>query len=97
MVERRRVPERSAVLRDEVIALTGGAAAAAGPHRLRRVEVDDPDKGGTLVFLTNHLTLGATTTALISSPPPGCTGKWNCEGTRVPQNTGVPPRISGSL
>ena len=65
VVERRRVPERSAVLRDEVITLTGGAAAAAGPHPLRRVEVDDPDKGGTLVFLTNHLALGATTIAAI--------------------------------
>ncbi len=68
VVERRRVPERSAVLRDEVIELTGGAAAAAGPHQLRRVEVDDPDKGdkgGTLVFLTNHLALGATTIAAI--------------------------------
>jgi hypothetical protein len=65
VVERQRVPERSAVLRDEVITLTGGAAVAAGPHRLRRVEVDDPDKGGTLVFLTNHLALGATTIAAI--------------------------------
>src|SRR5881397_1241913 len=65
VVERRRVPERSAVLRDEVIELTGGAAAAAGPHQLRRVEVDDPDKGSTLVFLTNHLALGATTIAAI--------------------------------
>lgn len=65
VVERRRVPERSAVLRDEVIALTGGAAAAAGPPPLRRVEVDDPDKDGTLVFLTNHLALGATTIAAI--------------------------------
>ena len=65
VVERRRVPERSAVLRDEVIELTGGAATAAGPPQLRRVEVDDPDKGGTLVFLTNHLALGATTIAAI--------------------------------
>ena len=65
VVERRRVPERSAVLRDEVIALTGGAAAAHCPHGLRRVEVDDPEKGGTLVFLTNHLALGATTIAPI--------------------------------
>jgi IS4 transposase len=65
VVERRRVPERSAVLRDEVIELTGGAAATNCPHRLRRVEVDDPDKHGTLVFLTNHLAFGATTIAAI--------------------------------
>jgi hypothetical protein len=65
VVERRRVPERSAVLRDEVIELTGGAAATNCPHRLRRVEVADPDKDGTLVFLTNHLDFGATTIAAI--------------------------------
>jgi len=65
VVDRRRVPERSAVLRDEVIELTGGAAATNCPHRLRRVEVDDPDKDGTLVFLTNHLDFGATTIAAI--------------------------------
>ncbi len=65
VVERRRVPERSAVLRDEVIELTGGDAATKCPHRLRRVEVDDPEKDGTLVFLTNHLAFGATTIAAI--------------------------------
>ena len=65
VVERRRVPERSAVLRDEIIQLAGGDAATTCPHRLRRVEVDDPDKHGTLVFLTNHLAFGATTIAAI--------------------------------
>ena len=65
VVERRRVPERSAVLRDEIIRLTGGTAAKKCSHRLRRVEVDDPDHGGTLVFLTNHLDFGATTIAAI--------------------------------
>jgi Domain of unknown function (DUF4372)/Transposase DDE domain len=64
VVERRRVSERSAIRRDDVIHLTG-AAAAHCPHRLRRVEVDDPEKGGTLVFLTNHLDFGATTIATI--------------------------------
>jgi hypothetical protein len=65
VVERRRVPERSAILRDEIIQLTGVAAATHCPHPLRRVEVDDPDKHGTLVFLTNHLDFGATTIAAI--------------------------------
>ena len=64
-VERRRVPERSAVLRDEIIELTGGDAATTCPPRLGRVEVDDPEKHGTLVFLTNHLAFGATTIAAI--------------------------------
>ncbi len=65
VVERRPVPARSAIRRDEVIALTGVAAATKCPHRLRRVEVDDPEHGGTLVFLTNHLAFGATTIAAI--------------------------------
>jgi len=65
VVERRAVPERSAVLRDDVIELTGVDAAEKCPFRLRRVEVDDPDKGSTLVFLTNHLTFGATTIAAV--------------------------------
>jgi hypothetical protein len=65
VVEVRKVPERGAVLRDDIIELTGVDAATKCPFRLRRVEVDDPDKQGTLVFLTNHLTLGATTIAAI--------------------------------
>src|SRR5881296_1494772 len=56
VVERRRVPERGAVLRDEIIELTSWDAANKCPFRLRRVEVDDPDKDDTPVFLTNHLT-----------------------------------------
>ena len=65
VIERRRVPERSAVLRDEIIELTTWDAANKCPFRLRRVEVDDPEHHGTLVFLTNHLTFGATTIAAI--------------------------------
>jgi IS4 transposase len=65
VVERRAVPEHSAVLRDEVIELTGVGAETKCPFRLRRVEVDDPDKHSTLVFLTNHLTFAATTIAAI--------------------------------
>jgi len=65
VVERRRVPERSPVRRDEVIRLTGVDAETKCPHLLRRVEVYDPEKDVTLVFLTNHLTFGATTIAAI--------------------------------
>jgi hypothetical protein len=65
VVERRRVPERSQVRRDEVIRLTGGDAETKCPHLLRRVEVYDPEKDATLVFLTNHLAFGATTIAAI--------------------------------
>jgi Domain of unknown function (DUF4372)/Transposase DDE domain len=65
VVERRRPPERSAVQRDEVIRLTGVAAETKCPHDLRRVEVYDPEKNETLVFLTNQLTFGATTIGAI--------------------------------
>ena len=65
VVERRRVPERSHVRRDEVIRLTGVGAETTCPHLLRRIEVYDPEKDDTLVFLTNHLTFGATTIAAI--------------------------------
>jgi hypothetical protein len=65
VVERRRPPERSAVQRDEVIRLTGVAAETKCPHDLRRVEVYDPEKDETLVFLTNQLAFGATTIAAI--------------------------------
>src|SRR5512132_2038964 len=65
VVERRRPPERSAVQRDEIIRLTGVAAETKCPHDLRRVEVYDPEKDETLVFLTNPLAVGATTIAAI--------------------------------
>jgi len=65
VVERRRPPERSRVQRDEVIRLTGVAAETKCPHDLRRVEVYDPEKDETLVFLTNQLAFGATTIAAI--------------------------------
>jgi IS4 transposase len=53
------------VERDEVIRLTGVGVAEKCPQLLRRVEVYDPEKDVTLVFLTNHLSLGATTIAAI--------------------------------
>ena len=65
VVERRRPPERSLVQRDEIIRLTGVAAETRCPHDLRRVEVSDPEKDETLVFLTNQLAFGATTIAAI--------------------------------
>jgi Domain of unknown function (DUF4372)/Transposase DDE domain len=65
VVEDRRIPAQGAVERDQVIRLTGAGAADTCPHELRRVEVYDPDKDETLVFLTNHLTFGPTTIAAI--------------------------------
>src|SRR6266498_907909 len=65
VVESRRIPTQGRVERDEIIRLTGVGAAEKCPHLLRRVEVYDPEKDTTLVFLTNHLRFGATTIAAI--------------------------------
>ena len=58
-------PDPGAGERDEIIGLTGVGAVEKCPHLLRRVEVYDPEKDTTLVFLTNHLAFGATTVAAI--------------------------------
>src|SRR5512132_2666870 len=65
VVEERGIPAQGRVERDQVIHLTGVGAADTCPHALRRIEVYDAEKDETLVFLTNHLTLGATTIAAI--------------------------------
>jgi len=65
VVETRRIPTQGRVELDEIIRLTGVGAAEKCPHLLRRVEVYDPEKDTTLVFLTNHLAFGATTIAAI--------------------------------
>jgi hypothetical protein len=61
----RRLPAQGRLERDQVIRLTSVGAAEKCPHALRRIEVYDPDKDETLVFLTNHLAFGATTIAAI--------------------------------
>jgi hypothetical protein len=66
VIEPRPVPERGRVVADALIALRSpqSAAAYAPGLPLRRVEVLTPE-GDRLVFLTNHLGLGATTIARI--------------------------------
>lgn len=64
VIERRPLPTRGGVIADEWIVLTSARAAKAYPHGLRRVEIETPE-GDRLVFLTNHLDLGATTVARI--------------------------------
>ena len=64
VIERRPLPTRGGVIADEWIILTSARAAKAYPHGLRRVEIETPE-GDRLVFLTNHLDLGATTVARI--------------------------------
>jgi len=63
VVEERLVPTHRKILRDQVIRFTGSRTSKKCPHRLRRIEVIDPDSEDVLVFLTNHLGFGATTIA----------------------------------
>jgi Domain of unknown function (DUF4372)/Transposase DDE domain len=66
VVETHDPPQNRGILSDQTIRLTGQGAQDKCPHLLRRVEaVRDEDTGETLVFLTNHLKLGASTVAAI--------------------------------
>jgi hypothetical protein len=65
VVERRQPPQNRNVLTDEIIQLTGKGALDKCPYNLRRVVVWDPIKEEEVVFLTNHLTFGASTIAAI--------------------------------
>lgn len=55
----------SLILKDQTIQLTGEGAPIRCPHPLRRVEVWNPEKQETLVFLTNHFQFAASTIAAI--------------------------------
>jgi hypothetical protein len=64
VVEQRPVPENSNILRDEVIVLV--RQQEIGPEAcLRRIEVWVEEKKETMVFVTNHLKLAASTIAAI--------------------------------
>jgi hypothetical protein len=65
VVEEHPVPQHRQILKDETIRLTGLGAAAKCAVPLRRIEVWNPEKAEILVFLTNHVRLGATTIAAI--------------------------------
>ena len=65
VVGEKKVPQNRHVLKDELIELRGIRAIEKCPYPLRRIEVCDPGTGEILVFLTNHLDLGATTIAAI--------------------------------
>jgi Transposase DDE domain/Domain of unknown function (DUF4372) len=64
MVEKRKTPEKSSVVSDEVIFFYRMARAGKECF-FRRIEVWDEDQQKALVFLTNHLEFGATTIAAI--------------------------------
>jgi len=59
------VPQKRHILKDEIIELTGLRAFDKCPYKLRRIEFYNSEKKEILVFLTNHLTLGASTIAAI--------------------------------
>ncbi len=65
VVEEREVPQHRNIIKDQTIRLTGTGAQDKCPHLLRRVEAVREDTGDTLVFITNHHGLGASTIAAI--------------------------------
>ncbi|HLG19008.1 MAG TPA: IS4 family transposase [Bdellovibrionota bacterium] len=65
VIEKRKVPKRSNILSDEIIRWTGFYAQKHCPQALRRVTVWDEEHQRELVFVTNHLTFGATTISAI--------------------------------
>src|ERR1700674_489102 len=64
VVEKREIPQKGNVRRDEVIYFLS-MAAAGKEYFFRRIEIWDEEKQRTIVFLTNHLEFGATTIAAI--------------------------------
>ena len=65
VVRKNKVPRNRHILKDEIIELRGPGAYEKCPYQLRRVEFFNPIKEEVLVFLTNHLKLGASTIAAI--------------------------------
>lgn len=65
VVEEREPPQNRNIVKDQIVRLTGAGAQEKCPHLLRRAEAIREDAGETLVFLTNHLGLGASTIAAI--------------------------------
>jgi transposase len=59
------IPNHRHILKDEQIELRGLKAIEKCPYPLRRIEVQDPEAGESLVFITNHMDLGASTIAAI--------------------------------
>lgn len=65
VIKANRVPQYRNILKDEIIELRGIHAFEKCPYRLRRIEFHNAVKNEILVFLTNHMTLGASTIAAI--------------------------------
>jgi hypothetical protein len=65
VIGERPVPQNRKILKDELIELRGTKAQEKCPYPLRLITVYDPESDKILEFLTNHLSLGATTIAAI--------------------------------
>ena len=65
VIEKREVPDRKSIIKDQLIKLTGYESIKTCPHALRRIEVWDAENERVIVLWTNHLTFGATTIARI--------------------------------
>ena len=65
VIGEKKVPQNRNVLKDEMVELKGPKAIEKCPYPLRRIEVYDPETEEVLVFLTNHMSLGATTISAI--------------------------------
>ena len=65
VIEERRVPQRGGIKVDQIIELSSRRGQTGCPTRLRRIVKWDEVQQRELVFLTNHLTFGATTIAAI--------------------------------
>jgi hypothetical protein len=65
VIKKNKVPQNRHILKDEIIELSGVGAYEKCPYQLRRIEFYNTEKQEILVFLTNHLKLGASTIAAI--------------------------------
>jgi hypothetical protein len=60
-----RIPKNSNILKDEIIQFNGTVTSEKCDYDLRRIELWDEENQQVIVLLTNHLTFGSTTIALI--------------------------------
>jgi len=65
VIKKNKVPKNRHILKDEIIELSGVGAYEKCSYSLRRIEFYNAEKQEVLVFLTNHLKLGASTIAAI--------------------------------
>jgi len=65
VIQERTLPQNRNIRRDPLISLSSLQGQRECPFPLRRIEVWNPEQQETIVFLTNHLTFGASTIAEI--------------------------------